>query len=63
VLFTLTLHTHTRDLVQYPDQMRDGLHHAANRFIVHALDDLIEAREAQSGDDPLVLEGVEIAER
>src|SRR5579859_972569 len=54
---TLTLHTHTGYLADDADQVRDGLDHAANGLIVDALDDLVEAREAETFNYQLVLDG------
>ena len=35
--------------------MRNGLHHAANRFVVNTLDDLVEPRKAKTLHNRLVL--------
>src|ERR1700721_2828778 len=37
--------------------MRNSLHHAAHRFVVHSFDNLVQPREAQALDYKLVLEG------
>src|SRR5436305_1534451 len=39
-----------------PNQVRDGLDHAADGFVVDALDDLVQPREAEPLNDELVLE-------